>query len=92
MKNNKKTIARLMTYITKEYKLRFLIVLICIFISSLSNVSGSLFIQILIDDYITPLLLMGCFGLSSQWLPFMLLAFAQLFSITGLWSPLPKEF
>lgn len=58
MKNNKKTIARLMTYITKEYKLRFLIVLICIFISSLSNVSGSLFIQILIDDYITPLLLM----------------------------------
>lgn len=48
-----------MTYVTKEYKLRFFIVLICIFISSLSNVSGSLFIQILIDDYIAPLLLMN---------------------------------
>lgn len=58
MKNNRKTIQRLMTYVTKDYKLRFFIVLICILISSLSNVSGSLFIQILIDDYIAPLLLM----------------------------------
>ena len=53
---NKKTIKRLMSYILK-YRVRFVLVFVCIIISSLANVSASLFIGTLIDDYITPLLI-----------------------------------
>jgi ATP-binding cassette subfamily B protein len=59
-KRNKKinpdTIKRLFGYISKKYKKQFIFVIVCIFISALVNVVGSLFLQILIDDYITPLL------------------------------------
>ncbi len=37
------------------YRLRFIIVLICIFIGSVAGVIGSLFIEYLIDNYIVPL-------------------------------------
>lgn len=53
---NKKTVKRLMSYILK-YKVRFVLVFVCIIVSSLANVSASLFIGTLIDDYISPLLL-----------------------------------
>lgn len=54
--DNKKTIKRLMTYITK-YRLRILLVVLCIIISALTSVASSLFLKTLIDDYIAPLLL-----------------------------------
>ena len=50
-----KTIQRLLSYF-KAYKLRFIFVLICIVFSAAAGVASSLFIQILIDNYITPLL------------------------------------
>ena len=50
------TIKRLLQYIF-HYKLRFFLVLLCIVISALASVASSLYIQTLIDDYITPLLL-----------------------------------
>ena len=50
-----KTIKRLLQYMTK-YKLRLVFVLVCIVISAGAGVASSLFIQILIDNYITPLL------------------------------------
>lgn len=50
-----KTLKRLMSYIFR-YKARFVIVLICILISSIAGVASSLFLQTLIDDYITPML------------------------------------
>ena len=50
------TVKRLLQYIF-HYKLRFFLVLICIIISALASVASSLYIQTLIDDYITPLLL-----------------------------------
>lgn len=50
------TIKRLLQYIF-HYKLRFFLVLLCIIISALASVASSLYIQTLIDDYITPLLL-----------------------------------
>ena len=53
---NKKTVTRLMSYILK-YKVRVILVFACIIISSLANVSASLYIGTLIDNYITPLLL-----------------------------------
>ncbi len=49
------TVKRLLSYIFSNYKGRFFLVLICIIISSVVNVIGSMFLQTLIDDYITPL-------------------------------------
>ncbi len=54
-KMDKVTMNRLLSYL-KEYKLRFTLVLICILISAIAGVAGSLFLQVVIDDYITPLL------------------------------------
>ncbi len=54
-KNAGKTIRRLLKYLGK-YKFQFLLVLACIAVSALVGVAGSLFLQTLIDDYITPLL------------------------------------
>ncbi len=56
IENPMKVLKRLLSYVLKEYKFLFVIVVICIFISSLSNVAGTLFLRNLIDDYITPLL------------------------------------
>ena len=52
------TVRRLMSYVGRGYGLRFLLVLVCILISAIASVSGSLFLGSLIDDYITPLLAM----------------------------------
>ena len=50
------TLKRLLKY-TKEYKLKLIIVFVCIILSSVASVASSLFLQKLIDDYISPLLL-----------------------------------
>ena len=55
-KVNRDTIKRLFTYIS-AYKLQLTVVVICIIISALANAGAALFIQTLIDDYITPLLI-----------------------------------
>lgn len=47
---------RLFAYIIGKHKILFSIVLICVFISSCTVVVSSLFLETLIDDYITPLL------------------------------------
>ena len=52
----KGTIKRIMKYITSEYKKELIIVFVCIILSSIASVAGSLFLQTLIDSYITPLL------------------------------------
>ena len=54
-KVNKDTLKRLLKYITLDYKKTLIFVVICIIISSVAGVAGSVFIEILIDDYITPL-------------------------------------
>lgn len=55
-KFDKKTMKRLFSYVTGTYKLQFFIVIICILLSTLAGVAGSLFLKVLIDNYITPLL------------------------------------
>lgn len=55
-KVNGNVVKRLLSYIG-QYKLRFTFVLICILISALTSVASSLYLETLIDDYITPLLL-----------------------------------
>ena len=56
-KNPKKTLNRLMKYIGKDYGIQFGVVLICIALSAVANVAGSMFLKSLIDDYVAPLLL-----------------------------------
>ena len=55
-KMDKKTAIRLIGYITRGHKSELLFVTICIILSSVVGVIGSLFLKTLIDDYITPLL------------------------------------
>ena len=57
VKNPGKLFKRLMGYVLKTYKIQYAIVIVCIFISVIASVQGTLFMQTLIDDYITPLLL-----------------------------------
>ncbi|MDD7208644.1 MAG: ABC transporter ATP-binding protein [Lachnospiraceae bacterium] len=51
-----KLLKRLMGYIMKNYGAAFLFVLVCIFVSVICNVQGTMFMQTLIDDYILPML------------------------------------
>lgn len=51
-----KTAKRLLGYVTKTYKVQFIIVLICILISSIASISVSLSLKFLLDDYIIPLI------------------------------------
>ena len=50
-----KTLKRLLSYIMKRYKFRYLFVLVCIAISSVVQVIGTMFMKTLIDDYILPM-------------------------------------
>lgn len=56
VKNPGKILGRILRYTFKNYKIHMIIVFICIIVSVLANVQGTLFIQSLIDDYITPLM------------------------------------
>ena len=55
-KLNTQVLGRLMSYILSRYKFRYVIVLICIIISSLASVASSVFMKTLIDGYITPMI------------------------------------
>lgn len=48
---------RLMSYIGK-YKAYLIVVVVCILLSALASVASSVFLQVLIDDYIVPILAM----------------------------------
>ena len=57
-KNAGKTFRRLLSYLSR-YRLQLVLVFLCIIISAAAGVAGSMFLQTLIDDYITPMLLNG---------------------------------
>lgn len=59
IKNPGKLFARLIGFIFKKYLPACIIVVICIFVSVLANVQGTMFTKNLIDDYIVPLLKTG---------------------------------
>ena len=72
--NMGKTLSRLLTYTFRDYKLHFFAVLICIIVSSVAGVRGSLFIQTVIDDYLSPMLKTG----SRDFSPLLLAIFQML--------------
>lgn len=55
-KNAGKIFKRLMAYIFQSYKYHLIFVAVCILISVLANVQGTLFMQTLIDEFILPLI------------------------------------
>ena len=55
-KNQGKVIKRLLSYMDAPNRVRMAIVLACILVSAVAGVAGSMFLETLIDDYITPLL------------------------------------
>ena len=55
VKDPGKLFMRLIRYIFKNYAIQCITVVICIFITVLASVQGTLFMQTLIDDYIIPL-------------------------------------
>lgn len=52
-----KILKRILSYATKEYKLRLIVVVVSILISAGTNAIGISFTKVLIDDYIAPLVL-----------------------------------
>ena len=55
LKNPSKVIKRLLSYL-KGYRLRFIVVLVCIVMSAAASALSSMFMQTLIDNYIVPLM------------------------------------
>lgn len=56
VENPVKMTGRLFAYILKSYKFHIAAVIVCIFVSVLANVQGTMFTKTLIDQYILPLL------------------------------------
>ncbi len=55
-KDIKKTMNKLMSYLGASHRIQLAVVVVCIIISSIASVVGSMFIRTLIDTYIEPLL------------------------------------
>lgn len=51
-----KMLGRVLGYMMRRYKFRFILVLVCIIAAAVSTLIGTLFMQSLIDDYIDPML------------------------------------
>ena len=66
-KNTLTTAKRLLKYVTETYKFRFVLVFVCILISSVASISVSLSLKYMLDDFIIPFYKIlsgaGCFRL-----------------------------
>ena len=76
-KQSAKTFKRLMGLILKRYKVHMIFVFLCIIISVLASVQGTLFIQTLFDDYISPMVEQVTRGRQADFTP-LLLAIARV--------------
>lgn len=57
--NPKKTMSRLFYYVSTKNRVQLFIVIICIMITAFATVNGTMFIRVLIDDHITPMIQTG---------------------------------
>ncbi len=84
VKNPMKTLKRLLGIIFKRYKLHLSIVVVCIIVSVLANVQGTMFIQKLIDDYITPMVQSVSAGNPADFTPLLMaISRVALFYLIG---------
>ncbi len=93
-KNSRKVIQRLLSYMSLPNRIRMAVVFLCILVSALAGVAGSMFLEVLIDDYISPLLLSDSpvFTGLLRAIGTMALIYLAPFCTTGSWSLWPKEF
>mgnify|MGYP002508978302 CR=1 FL=1 len=56
IENPGKLFKRLMTYMFQNYLPHVIVVVICIFLSVFASIRGTMFMQTLIDGYITPMI------------------------------------
>lgn len=54
--NPMKVLGRLLRYVGRKYKIHLIVVIVCIVVSVLANVQGTMFMKTLIDSYIVPML------------------------------------
>ena len=55
LEHPRQTLGRVLGYVGRKYRLHLIVVVICIFVSVLASVQGTLFMKTLIDSYIVPL-------------------------------------
>ncbi len=55
LEHPRQTLGRVLGYVGRKYRLHLILVVICIFVSVLASVQGTLFMKTLIDSYIVPL-------------------------------------
>lgn len=83
-KMNWNTAKRLLSYL-KDFKFHMILVLLCIGLSSLVGVISSMFLQTLIDDYISPLLIEAVPNFSGLLRAIMVMAVIYLIGIIATW-------
>lgn len=66
-----KTFRRLIGLIFKRYKVHMIFVFLCIIVSVLAGVQGTLFIQTLFDDYISPMVAQTARGEAADFTPLL---------------------
>ncbi len=71
-KKSMKTFKRLLALIVKRYKVHMVFVFVCIIISVLASVQGTMFIKSFFDDYITPLVNQVSEGKEADFVPLLL--------------------
>ncbi len=99
-KNPKKTLARLLSYM-KPYKVRLIVVVVCIILASFAQSLSSKSLEYIIDDYITPMLgqtapnfmplIKFLIGLGCIYLVGMLSAFAYNFLMVKIGQGTQKQ-
>ena len=85
-KNPLLLLKRLLSYIVKNYKLACFMVVVCILVSALTTLCGTLFIQKLIDNYIVPLTQMAVPDYSP-----LAQALLKLVAIFAYWNTVFKD-
>ncbi|MET1995654.1 ABC transporter ATP-binding protein [Enterococcus faecium] len=80
-KVDKNAAKRLLKYVSGTYKLRFILVLLFILLSAAAGVIGSMFLKVLIDDHITPLIKSGSQDFSGLQRAILFMAFIYLVGV-----------
>lgn len=82
-KNVGKTAKRLLKYVTGTYKVEFIVVFICIVVSSIASIAVSFSMKIMLDDYIMPLVDQASPDFSGFYCALITLAIIFVFGIIG---------
>jgi len=80
-RQSKSTLIRLTKYVLKNYRISYLVVMVCILVSSVTTLLSTLFTKTLIDDYIVPLTHAADPQYNSLWQALFKLGLVLLFGV-----------